>query len=205
MEAGESLSCENNNSSLFSALPESSNIPAKPSKPNCIPTLKCPASSSHSPAKSHQANNHHKPTSRNPTSKCKLISRPSAYLNKPTSQKKYNTSLRRPSNSVHSNATIARPSTTVHNNPVISRPSYSPDEVLNILAQLIAIKGYSEVKNTPNAETSPESAQTHQHLLCQVNQANQVNLQVNCRNPPALAPMTQRQIQIPQQVMTHNP
>ena len=47
-------------------------------------------------------------------------------------------------------------------------------------------------------------AQMHQHRLCQVNQANQVNLQVNQRNPPALAQMTQRQIQIPQ-VMTCNP
>ena len=71
------------------------------------------------------------------------------------SQNKYNTSLTKPSNSVHSNPTTARPSTTLHNNPVISRPSYSPHEVLNILAQLIAINSHSEVKKTPNAETSP--------------------------------------------------
>ena len=61
-------------------------------------------------------------------------------------------------NSVHSNPTIARPSTTIHNNQTISRPSYSPDEVLNILAQLIAINSHSEVENTPNAETIPESS-----------------------------------------------
>ena len=47
-------------------------------------------------------------------------------------------------------------------------------------------------------------AQTYQHLLCQVNPANQVKIQVNHINPPAPAQMTQRQIQI-QQVMTCNP
>ena len=135
------------------------NIPAKPSKPSCIPTPKCPASSSHSPATKHQVNNCHKPISHIPTSKNKLISRLSAYLSKPASPNKCYTSLTRPSNSVYSNSTIARISTTtVNNNPVISRPSYSPGEVLNILAQLISINGYTETKNTPNAETSPESS-----------------------------------------------
>ena len=116
------------------------NIPAKPSKPSHIPTPMCPASSSHSPATNHQANNHHKPISCIPTSKSKLISRPSAYLSKPMPQNKCNTSLARPSNGAHSNPTIARPSITINNNPVISRPSYSPDEVLNVLAQLTRIK-----------------------------------------------------------------
>ena len=111
----------------------------------------CPASSSHSPATSHQLNNCHKPTSRIPTLKSKLISRPLAYLNKQTSQNKCKTI-------VHSNPTIARPSTTIHNNPSISRPSYSPDEVLNILAQLISISGHTEVKNTPSTLTTPESS-----------------------------------------------
>ena len=46
----------------------------------------------------------------------------------------------------------------VNNNPVISRPAYSPDEVLNILAHLISINGHTEIKNTPNTETSPESS-----------------------------------------------
>ena len=133
------------------------NTPAKPSKPNCIPTLKCPASSSHSPATSHQVNNHQKPSSCIPISKSKLISRPSAYLSKLTSQNKYNTSLTRPSNSVHDNLTIARPSTTIHYIPTFSRPSYSLDEVHNLLAHLIAINGHPEVKDTPKAETRPES------------------------------------------------
>ena len=47
-------------------------------------------------------------------------------------------------------------------------------------------------------------AETHQHLLCQVNLANQVNIQVSCRNPPVQAQMTQRQILI-QQAITCNP
>ena len=134
-------------------------MPAKPSKPSHIPTPKCPASLSCSPATKYQANNCHKPISHIPTSKNKLISRPSAYLSKPASQNKCNTSLTRPSNSVHSNPTITRPSTTTgNNNPVISRPSYSTDEVLNILPQLNSVNGYKEIKNTPNAEASPESS-----------------------------------------------
>ena len=44
------------------------NIPVKHSKPSCIPTLKYPASTSHSPATGHQVNNHQKPASHIPTS-----------------------------------------------------------------------------------------------------------------------------------------
>ena len=124
-----------------------------------MPTLKCPASSSHHPTMSHQVNNCHKPTSCIPTSQSKLISRPSAYLSKPTSHNKYNTSLTRPSTCVHDNPTIARPSTTIYNNPTIPRPSYSPDEVINILVHLIAINSHpavTEVRDTPSTETISE-------------------------------------------------
>ena len=47
-------------------------------------------------------------------------------------------------------------------------------------------------------------AQTHQHLLCQVNQANPAKIQVNRKTQPVPAHMTQKQIPIPQ-VMTRNP
>ena len=134
------------------------NIPVKPSKPSCIPTLKCTASSSCSPTTNHQANNHQKPTSHIPTSQSKLISRPSAYLSKPTSQNKYDSSLTRLSTSVHNNPTIQRPSATIHNNPTILRPSYSPDEVLNIVTQLIAMKGHPEVRDKPNTEVIQEES-----------------------------------------------
>ena len=69
------------------------NISAKLSKPGCIPTPRCSASPSYSPATKHQVNNSHKPISHIPTSKNKFISRPSAYLSKPASQNKCNTSL----------------------------------------------------------------------------------------------------------------
>ena len=144
------ISSPSNNSSC-------QNISAKPPKPSHICTPRSSASSSCSPVSKHQVNNHHKPISRIPTSKNKLISRPSAYLSKPASQNKCNTNLARPSNSAHNNSTFARPSnTTINNNPVISRPSDSPDAVLNILAQLISINSYKEIKNTPSAKISPE-------------------------------------------------
>ena len=134
---------------------------AKPPKPSHILTPRSSASLSRSLATKHQVKNHPKPISCIPTSKNKFISRPSAYLSKPATQNKHNTSAARPTNSAHNNSTFARPSnTTLNNNPFISRSSYSPGDVLNILAQLISINGYKEIKNTPNAETSPESSPT---------------------------------------------
>ena len=123
------------------------NILVKPSKPSHIPTLKCPASSSHSPrykpwSKQLQQN----PTSHIPTSQSKLIPRPSAYLSKPMSQNKYKSSL-------------TRPSTIIHNIHTIPRPSYSTDEVINILTQLIAMNGQpavTEARDKPNAEAIQE-------------------------------------------------
>ena len=53
-----------------------------------------------------------------------------------------------------------------------------------------------KLKTHQTQKPNQSQAPTHQHPQCQVNQANQVNLQVNCRSPPALAQMTQRQIQI---------
>ena len=47
-------------------------------------------------------------------------------------------------------------------------------------------------------------AQTHQHLLCQVNPVNPVKKQVNRKIQPVPAQKTQVQIQI-QQVMMCNP
>ena len=47
-------------------------------------------------------------------------------------------------------------------------------------------------------------AQTRQHLLCQVNQAYLVKIQINCKTQPVPAQMTQKQIPIPQ-VMTCSP
>ena len=67
------------------------------------------------------------------------------YLSKPMSQNKYDSRL-------------MGPSTIVQNIPTITRPSYSPDEVLNILAQLTAINGHAEVRDKPNAEAIPESS-----------------------------------------------
>ena len=134
---------------------------ARPSKPSRIPTLRCSASPSRSPATKHQVKNNHKPISHIPTSTNKFISRPSGYLNKPASPNKCNTSLARPTNSAHNNSTFARPpNTTVNNNPIIPRPSCSTGEVLDILAYLISINGYRGNKNTPNAETSPETSPT---------------------------------------------
>ena len=62
------------------------NTPVEPSKPSCIPTLKCPASN-HSPTTNCEVNNHQKFSSCIPTSQSKLIPRPSAYPSKPQSQK----------------------------------------------------------------------------------------------------------------------
>ena len=59
------------------------------------------------------------------------------------------------------NNTLTRPATIVHNNPTIPRPSYSPDEVINILTQLIAMNGHpavTEVRDKPNAKCIQESS-----------------------------------------------
>ena len=134
---------------------------ARPSKPSRIPTLRCSASSSHSPATKHQVKNNHRPLSRIPTSTSKFISRPSGYLSKPGSQSKCYTSLARPTNSAHNKTTFARPSkSTVHNKPIISRPSCPTDEVISILTYLLSINGYRGNKNTPIVATSSESSPT---------------------------------------------
>ena len=85
--------------------------PVKQPKQSCIPTQKFPTPSSYSPTTNHKVNSCQKPTSHIPTPQHKLLPKTSAYMSKPTSQNKYNSSL-------------TRPSTTVHNNPTIPRPSY---------------------------------------------------------------------------------
>ena len=118
------------------------NIPAKPPKPSCIPTQKCPASSHCSPTTGHHIKNYQKPTSHIPTSQSKLISRPLACLSNPTPQNKYT-------------GTIQRPCSIIHNNPTITRPSYSPDEVINTLTHLIAMNGhpaFTEVRDKQHTE-----------------------------------------------------